>query len=280
MCISALRRSRCTENGGLRRLGRIEAKQLLAFAQSLGPRDHVMLECTAMKWAIAELLSELAGRVTVSLPMRTRTIAGAKVKTDKIDAEVLAQLGAADFLPEVWAPDQVTRALRRRVAYRWSLVRQRTVRGRPPRWWGPDVSAASPSRRRDHPRQRPRPRVRSRGSTVPTSGRSKLRARTDHPAEDHRQAQISLPARRAIQQLGEFQSAGDRHPRVRMPSPERALDLKRILGVHQRLAGEDPPDRVDRLRWEVREVRERLLLDLPILAVGTAQQRRRVLTIP
>jgi transposase len=36
--------------------------------------------------------------------------------TDKIDAKVLAQLGAADFWPEVWAPDEVTRALRRRVA--------------------------------------------------------------------------------------------------------------------------------------------------------------------
>lgn len=79
-----------------------------------------------MTWAIAELLAEHAGRVTVSNPMRTRAIASAKVKTDKIDAKVLAQLGAADFLPEVWAPDQQTRALRRRIAHRSSLVRQRT----------------------------------------------------------------------------------------------------------------------------------------------------------
>ena len=79
-----------------------------------------------MTWAIAELLAEHAGRVTVSNPMRTRAIASAKVKTDKIDAKVLAQLGAADFLPEVWAPDEITRALRRRIAHRSSLVRQRT----------------------------------------------------------------------------------------------------------------------------------------------------------
>ena len=79
-----------------------------------------------MTWAIAELLAEHAGRVTVSNPMRTRAIACAKVKTDKIDAKVLAQLGAADFLPEVWAPDEATRALRRRIAHRSSLVRQRT----------------------------------------------------------------------------------------------------------------------------------------------------------
>jgi transposase len=114
------------EDGGVRRLGRIETGQLREFAASLGPTDHVVLESTAMTWAIAELLAEHAGRVTVSNPMRTRAIASAKVKTDKIDAKVLAQLGAADFLPEVWAPDELTRALRRRVAHRSSLVVQRT----------------------------------------------------------------------------------------------------------------------------------------------------------
>jgi transposase len=114
------------EGGALRRLGRIETGQLSVFAESLGPGDHVVLESTATTWAIAELLAEHAGRVMVSNPMRTRAIASAKVKTDKIDAKVLAQLGAADFLPEVWAPDEVTRALRRRVAHRSSLVRQRT----------------------------------------------------------------------------------------------------------------------------------------------------------
>ncbi|MCA1677878.1 MAG: IS110 family transposase [Actinobacteria bacterium] len=114
------------EDGAVRRLGRFETRELKAFAASLSPDDHVVLESTAMTWAIAELLAEHAGRVTVSNPMRTRAIASAKVKTDKIDAKVLAQLGAADFLPEVWAPDAVTRALRRRVAHRSSLVVQRT----------------------------------------------------------------------------------------------------------------------------------------------------------
>jgi transposase len=114
------------EGGALRRLGRIETGQLGLFAESLGPGDHVDLESTAMTWAIAELLAAHASQVTVSNPMRTRAIASAKVKTDKFDAKVLAQLGAADFLPQVWAPDEVTRALRLRIAHRSSLVRQRT----------------------------------------------------------------------------------------------------------------------------------------------------------
>src|SRR4029453_2666999 len=47
-------------------------------------------------------------------------------KTDKVDARTLAQLLAGGFLPEVWIVDEQTRALRRRVARRAQLVKQRT----------------------------------------------------------------------------------------------------------------------------------------------------------
>jgi transposase len=114
------------ERGVVRRLGRIETRELAAFAGSLGPDDHVVVESMAVTWAIAELFARHAGRVTVSNPMRTKAIASAKVKTDKVEAKVLAQLGAADFLPAVWAPDPETRALGRRVSHRAGLVRQRT----------------------------------------------------------------------------------------------------------------------------------------------------------
>ncbi len=114
------------EDGQLRRLGRVESKKLPAFARSLGPEDHVVLESTSVTWAVVDLLAKHAGRVTVSNPMQTKAIAQAKVKTDKVDAKVLAKLGAADFLAEVWVPDEETRALRRRLAHRQGLVRQRT----------------------------------------------------------------------------------------------------------------------------------------------------------
>jgi transposase len=54
-------------------------------------------------------------------PQATQT-----AKTDKIDARTLAQLLAGGFLPEVWIVDEPTRMLRRRVARRAQLVRQRT----------------------------------------------------------------------------------------------------------------------------------------------------------
>ncbi|MBV9164882.1 MAG: IS110 family transposase [Solirubrobacterales bacterium] len=100
---------------------------LAAFARSLGPEDHVMLESTSVSWALVDVLARHAGRVTVSNPMKTKAIASAKVKSDKVDARVLAQLGAAEFVAEVWVPDTKTRELRRRVAHRAGLVRQRTA---------------------------------------------------------------------------------------------------------------------------------------------------------
>jgi transposase len=52
-------------------------------------------------------------------------IAKARIKTDVIDATVLARLYASGFLPEVWVPDQRTLSLRRQVTRRNQIVRQR-----------------------------------------------------------------------------------------------------------------------------------------------------------
>jgi transposase len=99
---------------------------LAAFAASLGPDDQVALEATSNTWPIAGLLAQHAGRVVVSNPIRTRAIAEAKIKTDTIDAATLADLLAADYLPEVWQPDATIQLLRRLVAARTALVRQQT----------------------------------------------------------------------------------------------------------------------------------------------------------
>ena len=65
--------------------------------------------------------------VVVSNPLATKAIAQAKVKTDKVDAHVLAQLLRCDFLPEVWQPDEATRRLRELTGRRSALVGQRTM---------------------------------------------------------------------------------------------------------------------------------------------------------
>jgi transposase len=116
------------QGGVIRQAGRFATtpEGVRAFAQGLGPADEVALEVTGNTWAIATLLASRAGRVVVSNPAETRAIAEAKVKIDKVDAEILAQLLAADYLPSVWLPDAATSALRRQVLRRAHLVRQRT----------------------------------------------------------------------------------------------------------------------------------------------------------
>jgi transposase len=116
------------QDGQVRQAGRFATtpEEVRAFADSLAPTDEVALEATGNTWAIATLLASRAGRVVVSNPAKTRAIAEAKVKTDKVDAAILAGLLAADYLPPVWMPDADTAALRRQVLRRAHIVRQRT----------------------------------------------------------------------------------------------------------------------------------------------------------
>jgi transposase len=58
--------------------------------------------------------------------LQVRAIAHTKIKTDKIDAAVLAKLHASGFLPEVWMPDAATETLRRLVAQRVQVIQQMT----------------------------------------------------------------------------------------------------------------------------------------------------------
>ncbi|MCA1680980.1 MAG: IS110 family transposase [Actinobacteria bacterium] len=116
------------QDGVVRQAGQIDAtpEGLRVFADSLAPTDEVAIEATCNTHAIAKLLEGRVARVVISNPQKTRAIAEAKVKTDKVDAAVLAQLLAADYLPGVWLADETTHALRRQVARRAHIVRQRT----------------------------------------------------------------------------------------------------------------------------------------------------------
>jgi transposase len=108
------------QEGLLRPGGRISLKRpdLEQFARRLSPDDHVILEATGNTAAIVATLKSHVGRVVVANPLQVRLIAETRVKTDKIDTAILAQLYAAGFLPEVWIPDEATQAWRRQVARR------------------------------------------------------------------------------------------------------------------------------------------------------------------
>lgn len=99
---------------------------LRAWAAKLQPTDQVALEATTNCDAVAMLVEPLVAKVVVSDPRKTRAIVEAKVKPGKVDARILAQLLAADFLLGTWVADDRTRTQRRLVMRRTHLVRQRT----------------------------------------------------------------------------------------------------------------------------------------------------------
>jgi transposase len=105
-----------------------EQSVLVNFAKNtLSPRDHVALESTTNTWAIVDILEPFVEKIVVGNPLKTKHIAEASVKTDKIDAMVLAQLLRCDYLPSVWIPDKKTRELRRISSFRKSLAQEATA---------------------------------------------------------------------------------------------------------------------------------------------------------
>ncbi len=122
----------CILNAAGKVLGRYQLgsdrQSLLSFARGiLQPGDLVALEATTNCWAVAAVLRAYVGEVVVSNPLATRAIARSKVKTDKVDAEVLAHLLRCGYLPGVWHPDQQTQRLRQLTGRRAALVQQRTA---------------------------------------------------------------------------------------------------------------------------------------------------------
>jgi transposase len=115
------------DEGKIVRLGRIGMTRdhLEAFARTLTHDDHVVVEATCNASAVVAVMSPHVGRVVIANPRQVRLIAHAKIKTDTIDATVLAKLYASNFLPEVWVPDAHTQALRRQVTRRNQIMRQR-----------------------------------------------------------------------------------------------------------------------------------------------------------
>ena len=95
-------------DGEIIKLGRVQMlrNKLEEFARrELTHDDHVVIEATGNAAAVAEVLSPYVNRIVIANPKQVHMIAHAKVKTDTIDASVLAKLYASGFLPEVWVPE-------------------------------------------------------------------------------------------------------------------------------------------------------------------------------
>jgi transposase len=95
-------------------------------AEQLTADDQVVLEVSGNTWSMVDLLSQHAGQVVAANPYKTKLIAEAQIKNDKVDATALAKLLAARFIPEVWVPDAEVREQRSLATHRATLQKQST----------------------------------------------------------------------------------------------------------------------------------------------------------
>jgi transposase len=118
------------QDGRLRWPGRVDMTRAgrEGFGRSLTKTDEVVLEATGNAMAVVRVLRPYVARVIIADPLQVKAIARAHVKTDKIDAGVLASLHAAGFLPEVWLPDAGSERRRRLVARRCLRLQREALR--------------------------------------------------------------------------------------------------------------------------------------------------------
>jgi len=116
-----------TEQGKIIKEGLFPNKKesYLAFLKGTGEAS-IALEALSFSHPPYDLLEEQGYTVKLAHPLKTRAIAEAKIKTDKIDAQILAHLLRSDFLPTSYLPPPDIRDLRNMVRQRAYLVKLRT----------------------------------------------------------------------------------------------------------------------------------------------------------
>lgn len=96
------------------------------YVAQLPKSTFAVLEATGNWSYMYDVLEEGADEVVLAHPKRVKAIAAARIKTDKIDANILAHLARVDLLPTAYAPPVEIRELRDLVRHRSKLVRERT----------------------------------------------------------------------------------------------------------------------------------------------------------
>src|SRR5260370_1235729 len=82
----------------------------------------------AFGWGwLLELLEDSGLDPHLVHPLQCKEIVSARLKNDKVDAAILAQLRRADLLPEAWTAPPAVRQLRALLRHRAQLVRLRTL---------------------------------------------------------------------------------------------------------------------------------------------------------
>lgn len=102
-------------------------EELDGFLEDLPDDSKIVMEACSVWEPIFDYIESKGFDVELAHPLKTRLIAEARVKTDKVDAEALAHLRRADLLPKSYVPPANIRKLRFIVRHRASLVKIRTM---------------------------------------------------------------------------------------------------------------------------------------------------------
>lgn len=109
-----------------RTFGCSEAEAIVAFFRELVP-FRVVVEATASYEWLVERIEPLAEKVVLANPKKLRIIAESTRKTDKLDAQVLAEFLVRDMVPEAFRPTPRQREHRTLVRHRQYLKHSATA---------------------------------------------------------------------------------------------------------------------------------------------------------
>lgn len=97
------------------------------FIGELDKEIEIVMEASSVWQHLYEYLEDECYKVKLAHPLKTRLIAEARIKTDKRDAETLAQLLRVNLLPESYVPHKHARRERQISRHRASLIDIRTM---------------------------------------------------------------------------------------------------------------------------------------------------------
>ena len=102
------------------------ASNLITLAKSIDPQVQAVVEPSANFWIrIYDKLEDEGVQIKLSNPLRTKAIAEARIKTDRIDAKTLAYLLKGDLVAESYVPTRKNRERRALIRHRASLIQMR-----------------------------------------------------------------------------------------------------------------------------------------------------------
>lgn len=117
-----------SDSGQVIKSQRVPARRdaLRGFLRSIPGPTRVALEATRNWYWVFDTLEPEVERIALAHPAKTRLIAETRIKTDKVDSRIYAELDRINFLPTCYVPDQETRQKRELLRHRAFLIKIRS----------------------------------------------------------------------------------------------------------------------------------------------------------